>query len=133
MEIKIEIPDDKAQNLSVKANEELCTITKKYVENILDEASRLESSMRLSKSNPEITATIINNASSFYEKKYWFYKKKPISVFVHLGAFFSTLLLGFIFNLNKFTKPIDIVLFLVIFLVCIVLNSYIIFKEKSNE
>ena len=42
MEIKVSIPDEKLQNLSPSANTEILKVAEHYVEEVLDEASRIE-------------------------------------------------------------------------------------------
>lgn len=133
MKIEIEISDDKLQNLSQSANEELEKATKCYVEDILDEAGRIEESRRITNSTPEITAAIIDDAVAF--AKYYGIrkkknKKKPLIVST---AFFSTLLTGLIFNRDDFENGWYILLFLIIFFIAIASNLFLIFGDNSDE
>ena len=75
MRIEIEISDDKIQGLIQTAQTELKKVAKRYIEEVLDEAGRLESSVHQSSANPEITASIINEAV-LYNRRFSYKRTK---------------------------------------------------------
>lgn len=133
MKIEIEISDDKMQNLSLTAKTELTKVAKKYSEDVLDEASRIEESRRTTNPNPEITAAIINDAVVF-AKNYGIRKRKPKKViFMQVLAFLSSTLTGGLFDTEKFKDTWFVILFLVVFLLSIVATVYLILNDNNND
>lgn len=133
MKIEIEISDDKMQNLSQTAKVELTKVAKKYSEDVLDEASRIEESRRTTNPNPEITAAIINDAVVF-AKNYGIRKRKPKKViFMQVLAFLSSTLTGGLFDTEKFKDTWYVILFLIVFLLSIVATVYLILNDNNND
>lgn len=133
MKIEIEISDDKLQNLSPTAKTEISKVSKSYIEDVLDEASRIEESRRTNNGNPEITASIINDAV-FFAKNYGIRKKKPKKqIFMQILAFVASTFTGGLFDTDKFKDTIYVILFLLIFLVAVVATVYLILNDNNNE
>ncbi len=86
MKIEFEIPDEKAIGLHDPGKTELLKCCKKWTENILDEATRIETS-RNETDVPDVTAAIINEAT-LYERRFPYKRKKKWWVkLIQLGAF----------------------------------------------
>lgn len=133
MKIEIDISDDKLENLSKSANKELEKATKVYIEEILDEASRLEESRRINNSTPEITAAIVGDAV-VAAKHYGIRKKnRKKKILIPSIAFISTIITGGIFEKDGYDTVWEFSLFLILFLIAIVSTLYIIFTDNSNE
>lgn len=133
MKIEVDIPDDKLQNLSPTAKDEVGKVSKAYIEEVLDEASRIEESRRTTNSNPEVTAAIISDAV-YFAKNFGIRKKKPKKqIFIQIVAFVSSTVTGGLFDVDKFNDKAYVVLFLFVFLVAIVSTVYLIFNDKSND
>lgn len=133
MKIEINVQDEKLQNLSPPAFKELEKISKHYLEEVLDEASRIEESRRTTNSNPEITATIINEAVNF-ARTYGIRKRKTKKHYlVQIVSFISTLLTGGLFDTEKFKESGYVLIFLIVFLVAIASNVYLIFNDNNND
>jgi hypothetical protein len=133
MKIEINISDDKLQNLSTTAKTEISKVSKSYIEDVLDEASRIEESRRTTNGNPEITAAIINDAVVF-AKNYGIRKKKPKKqIFMQILAFVASTFTGGLFDTDKFKDTGYVLLFLVIFLVAVVATVYLILNDNNNE
>jgi hypothetical protein len=133
MKLEIDISDDKLQNLSPTAKTEISKVSKAYIEEVLDEASRIEESRRTSASNPEVTAAIISDAVVF-AKSYGIRRKKPKKqIFMQVLAFIASTLTGGLFETDKFKDTGYVVLFLVIFLIAVVATVYLIFNDNNNE
>lgn len=132
MKLEIDISDDKLQNLSPTAKTEISKVSKAYIEEVLDEASRIEESRRTSSSNPEVTAAIINDAVVF-AKHYGIRRKKPRKqIFTQIVAFITTILTGGLFNTDKFRDTVYVVLFLAFFLIAVVATVYLIFNDNNE-
>ena len=133
MKIEIEISDDKLQNLSPTAKTEISKVSKSYIEDVLDEASRIEESRRTTNGNPEVTASIINDAVVF-AKNYGIRKKKPKKkIFMQILAFVASTLTGGLFDTDKFKDTAYVIIFLLIFLVAVVATVYLILNDDTNE
>lgn len=133
MKIEIDISDDKLQNLSPTAKTEISKVSKSYIEDVLDEASRIEESRRTTTGNPEVTAAIINDAVVF-AKNYGIRKRKPKrQIFMQIVAFITSTLTGGLFDTDKFKDAWYVILFLVIFLVAVVATVYLILNDNNNE
>jgi len=133
MKIEIDISDNKLQNLSQTANSELIKVAKKYTEEVLDEASRIEESRRISNSNPEVTAAIINDAVVF-AKTHGIRRKKPkMQIFMQVLAFISSTLTGGLFDTSKFNQTGYIILFLVVFAASVISTLYLILNDNNND
>src|SRR5450759_4858799 len=133
MKIETDISDDKLQNLSPTAKTELEKIYKQYLEEVLDEASKIEESRRTSNSNPEITATIINEAVA-YAKNYGIRKRKPKRlIWSQIIAFISTSIAWGIFDVEKFKDPLYVIGFILIFGISVGSTVYLIFNDSNND
>lgn len=133
MKIEIDISDEKLQNLSPTAKTEIGKVCKAYVEEVLDEASRIEESRRTTTANPEVTAAIINDAVVF-AKNYGIRKKKPKRlIFMQILAFVASTFTGGLFDTDKFKETWFVIIFLVVFLVAIVSTVYLILNDNNND
>ncbi|TSA26424.1 MAG: hypothetical protein D4R67_07765 [Bacteroidetes bacterium] len=133
MIIEIDISDLKLNNLSNSANTKLKEVSEKYIEDVLDEAARLEASRNNSGNNPEITAAIVLDAVEF-TKKFRFSKKKSTKkVIFQLLAFISTVCTGGLFKPVEFAKVWYAIIFLVVFLLAILFNLIIYLYDTRNE
>lgn len=133
MKIEIDISDDKLQSLSVTAKTEICKVSKAYIEDVLDEASRIEESRRTTAGNAEVTAAIISDAVVF-AKNYGIRKKKPKrQIFMQVLAFVASTITGGLFDTEKFKDVGYVILFLVIFLIAVVSAVYLILNDNNNE
>ena len=66
MNVKFEIQEERVQNLSDNAKYELEKLSKKYAEEILDEASRIEETSRNQDAKPEITTSVGVFTTDYY-------------------------------------------------------------------
>lgn len=133
MKLEIDIDDAKLLNLSTNANDQLVSISKKYVEDILDEASRIEATRNSTGSNPEITATIIKDAVDFSNKFKKGKKKKFIHGLLQLVSFILSTFTGALFQVDKFNIPSNFYWFMIVFLGAVLLNVAVYFSEYLNE
>lgn len=132
MKLEVDIPDEKTENLSTTAESRLKTIVQDYSCNILDEASRIEST-RNSGNEPEITATIIDDAVEYTKRFPTRKRKSKGKVWVMIVAFISTVFTGGLFKTEKFNEPEYLFPFLVVFLVSVISNISIFLNDNSND
>jgi hypothetical protein len=133
MNIEIEIQDNKIQNLSSSAHLQIKKVTQGYLEEVLDEANRIEESRRTSVDSPEITASIIDDAAH-YAKTHGIRKKKPKKlIWLQIVAFIGSIFTGGLFEVDKFKTLGYILLFLAVFLIAVVSSVYLIFKDNQND
>lgn len=133
MRLEIEIQDDKLQNLTPDGNTEVLRISKKYIEDVLDEANRIELSRRTTAHNSEITASIINDAA-FFARNFGVRKKRPQKkIFIPIIAFIASTITGGLFDIEKFKETIYVIVFLIVFSTAIVLTLLIILNDETND
>src|SRR5680860_1429373 len=132
MKLEIDIKDEKVENLSPPAETRLKTVVSKYSNDILDEASRIETT-RNSGHSPEITATIIDDAVDFNKRFRVRKKNSTPKIIALIIAFISTVLTGGLFKTEKFNEPKYLIPFLVVFLISIIANIYIFLNDNNNE
>lgn len=130
MEFKIEIPDGKFNNVSGEGLSELKSLTIEFVEDVLDESSRIEADQKTSSRNPEITATIIKDAHDYIRKFHIKPKRKSWVLWIQGLAFISTLITGGMFSVADFSKTIELIVFLVIFFISIGSSIILFFKDS---
>lgn len=133
MRIEVDIEDSKLQNLSSTAKLEIVKEGKIYLEELLDEASRIEESRRTASANAEITAAIINDAVIF-AKRYGI-KKKSVKrpIWIQILLYISSVLTGGLFQIDKFQNVLFLISFLVAFFISIAAAVYLIFIEAKND
>ena len=69
MRIEFDISDEKVQNFSLDARSELTRQSTRIVEEIVDEAGRIEASRRLPDANSEITQSNVKEAATQPDRK----------------------------------------------------------------
>ena len=132
MEITVSISDEKLQNLSTSANAEIQKVAEHYIEEVLDEASRIEESRRTSTSNPEITAAIINDGAHFAKTQGIRTRKSGWSKCLQFLSFLASVFTGGLFNLDKLSQPTYCIIFLTVLVFAAVSTFYLIFIDNSN-
>ena len=127
MRVEFDISDDKVQWFSKEAKSELKKQSEKIIDEIVNEASRIEASRRLPDSTSEVTQSNVKEAATFrkllYEKPPSFWNK-----IIQAVAFISTLVAGCLLDLSAFTNLSHVIWFIVILFIAIVANVYLIFK-----
>lgn len=131
MRITIEISDDKIINFSSSAKSELKTHIHRLAEEIVDEASRIEASRRISDTSSEVTQSNVKEAAT--QPRMTFTKKKGWKFKVIQGvASISTLITGGLFDIDKFQDTTRIVWFLITFFFATATTVYVIFNQDNN-
>jgi len=131
MKIEFDIPEEKVNGLHDPGKRELLKRCKKWTEDIIDEAARIESS-RNETDEPDITAAIINEAT-LHERRFPLKRKINWRVkLTQIGAFITTLVTGSLLDTEKFNKTSHVVWFLVFFFLAIASTIYLTFNSEQN-
>lgn len=132
MDIKFEIQEEKVQNLSANARSELENQSKKYSEDILDEASRIEASRRNPGADSEITASIIKEADIF-QRRFSLKRDKPwwIKV-IQVVGFIATLITGSLLDTEKFKETNHVIWFIIMLFIAVSATVFLTFNNENN-
>lgn len=131
MKIEFEIHDEKVQNFSTDAKTELKKQSTRIVEEIVDEAGRIEATRRLPETNSEVTQSNVKEAAMqprmiVARKKSW--KSKLIQVI----AFGSSLVAGSLLDTEKFKETNHVIWFVVMSFLAIGTFVYLTFNQDNN-
>lgn len=131
MRITIEISDDKIINFSPSAKSELKSHINRLAEDIVDEASRIEASRRISDANSEVTQPIVREAAT--QPKMAFVRKGKFGLKIIQGiAFLTSMISGALLDVEKFQNISIFIWFLITFFIAIATNVYTIFNKDNN-
>ena len=127
MPLQIDLPDDDMRYFNDPAKQELRKILVEHANAVIREASRLETNIRTTQGNPEITSSHVKDASTVISRRYinprkrwWFY---AIKVF----AIISTLVTGFAFD--KLSEPLGPI----VFALAVVITTILTTIQTVNE
>lgn len=129
--MKINISNDKIVNFSEKAMSELTQQSNRIVNEIIDEASRIEAYRRISDAKSEVTPSNVKEAATqphllFVHKKVW--RVKIIQVIASI----STLITGSLFDVDKFKDESHVLWFIALLLIATSTTVYLIFNQENN-
>lgn len=131
MRIEFNISDDKIVNFSQGAKTELTQQSNRIAEEIVDEASRIEASRRISDTNSEVTQSNVKEAAT--QPRMIFTKKKSWTSKIIQGvAFISSLAAGGLLDIDKFKEGSHVVCFIVVLFIAIAATVYLIFNQENN-
>jgi len=115
MPLQIEIPDEDARYLSQQAQEELVASTKKYSQELLNEANRLEAANRENGGDPEITRVMIRDAALHVQRYPPRSKRSWGFTVIQIASAITALLTGGLFDVDKMQQDIGrLIIFLIL-------------------
>lgn len=131
MKIKFNISDDKIVNFSCGAKAELTQQASRIAEEIVDEASRIEASRRISDTTSEVTQSNVKEAATqprmiFTKKKSW------TSKIIQIIAFASSLITGGLLDIDKFKEGSHVICFIIGLFIATAATVYLIFNQENN-
>lgn len=131
MKIEFNISDDKIINFSRGAKAELTRQSNRIAEEIVDEASRIEASRRISDTTSEVTQSNVKEAATqprmiFTKKKSW------TSKIIQIIAFASSLIAGGLLDIDKFKERSYVICFIIVLFIAIATTVYLIFNQENN-
>ena len=131
MNIRFNISDDRVINFSSGAKTELINQSHRMAEEIVDEASRIEASRRISDTGAEVTQSNVKEAAT--QPKMIISKKKSLKTkILQLIAFVSTLVTGSLLDTEKFKETDHVVWFVVMSFIAIGTTVYLTFNQDNN-
>ncbi|MDB5202795.1 MAG: hypothetical protein JWQ27_2204 [Ferruginibacter sp.] len=131
MRIEFDIPEEKVQNFSQDARNELNKQASKIADEIVDEAGRIEASRRLPETNSEVTQSNVKEAATqprmiVARRKSW--KSRIIQII----AFGSSLVAGSLLDTDKFKETNHVVWFIVMSFLAVGTFVYLTFNQDNN-
>lgn len=131
MRVEFNISDDKIVNFSQGAKTELTQQSNRVAEEIVDEASRIEASRRISDTHSEVTQSNVKEAAT--QPRMIFAKKRSWKVkVVQVVAFISSLIMGGLLDIDKFKDGSHVVWFVIMTFIAISTTVYLIFNQENN-
>lgn len=97
MSLEVEIPDNEVTYLNDAAKKELTKILQEHTKRLLLEAGRLEANIRTTQGNPEITSSMIKDASTVINRHY----VKPRKSYWFLAARIASLVAAVLVGLSS--------------------------------
>ena len=129
MPLKIEIQDAELVYLNQPAKDELKSSIEDYIDEVLDEATRLEAGNNTSGRTPQITSSMISDAKLLLRKDYK-KPKKPLRIkIIQIIASVSAAIFGVMFDYDKVKEPTFIVLLLLVFAVALGTTIFVVMNE----
>lgn len=131
MRIEFNISDDKIINFSQGAKAELTQQSHRIAEEIVDEASRIEASRRISDTNSEVTQSNVKEAAtqpkmSIAKKRTW------IPKVLQIIAFGSSLVAGSLLDTEKFKETTHVIWFIIMTFIAVGTMVYLTFNQNNN-
>lgn len=129
MAIDINLPDDDVQHLNPPARQQLQANVEDYIDQLLEESSRLEAVQRTSEGDPEINSSMVKDAALLIGRGYQRQKKPGWLRACQIVATLSALLTGFVFDFERLKDPIMLVVFVLILAAAITFNVIVLMKD----
>jgi hypothetical protein len=129
MPLQINIPDEDTKYMNAPALAELEISIGKFSEELLNEASRLEAAGNTTGRTPEITSSMMKDATILVRRGY----KKPKKVWWLISAqvvsTITTFITGLLTDLDKLKEPNAMVIFIIFLSIAITSTVFVLFKE----
>ncbi|MCC5801846.1 hypothetical protein [Rossellomorea vietnamensis] len=120
MPLRVDIPDDSLEYLTSEAKDELKTSILKYNDDIVNEAGRLEATIR-STETPEITRHFIKEAVIGQKNPYRINKTLKKETYLQLCSTITIFISGLIFDFDQFKESsILLIIFLFMFSIALI-------------
>jgi hypothetical protein len=129
MNLNINIEDDLLTDFTASGKAELESVVQSKAIHIVEESMRLEESRRTSDTK-EITASTIQDASTFISRFPNIVKTPNHVKWIQGVATISTLIAGGMFDLEELKNAGYLILFLIILMVAVGSTVYLIFNRK---
>jgi hypothetical protein len=129
MPLELSIADDDVQYLNEPAKNQLLSSCRRYIEELLREAGRLEADQNTTGGDPEITSSMINHAETVLRRAFVRPKKLPWIIACQIGAVVFSLLAGLLLDLEILKKPIWLVALIIVLVIAITCTVLVTIKE----
>jgi len=129
MGIQIDIPDKDIQHLNNPAQQQLRRHVEGYIDQVLEEANRLEATHRTTDGDPEINSSMVNDAAHLIRHGYQKHKKPGWLTACQVTATLSALFVGLLFDFEKLKDPFMLVVFIILLAIAIIFNVIVLMKD----
>jgi hypothetical protein len=127
MALQVEIPDEAVKYLNEPARDELAACLKEHAEELLREASRLEANLRTTARGPEITSSMVRDASIQVNRHYINPRRPKWIAVVKVLAAVTSLVTGIL--IEKLAEPWGPPAFAVSVSIAAILTTITVAKE----
>lgn len=129
MAIQIDIPDEDVQHLNDPAQQQLQRQVEHYIDQLLEEASRLEAGQRTTEGDPEVNSSMVKDAAHLISRSYQRHKKPAWLMACQIVATLSALFTGLLFDFDRLKDPVMLIAFVVVLAVAITFNVIVLMKD----
>ncbi|MDD5313336.1 MAG: hypothetical protein PHO26_09910 [Dehalococcoidia bacterium] len=127
--MQIEINDNALKGFNTQAKDELSKATKRFVDDLIKESNRIESSFQQNTGEAQVTSTIVNNADIFLRRGLARSNKNSKTILTRILAAIFALIVGFLYDTKLLQESTYMVIFTVILAITIVLVTFSIVME----
>lgn len=128
--MEIDIPEDNLTGFNDKAREMLSTATSEFVEDLIQEANRLESSKNFTGDDPQITSNMVNDARVLIRRGVHQPKKSKGSKFLRVASAVLSLGVGIIYDSTLLQEALYMLIFIVVLTAAIITVTLSVFGEQ---
>lgn len=134
MPLQVTVRDEDVRYLNEPAKAELLSAIAKYSEELLQEASRLEAAIKTTPGDPEITSSMVKDATLLLKRGYSrhsrSYRLLGVQVLAALSTFVTGILANAIFsNSDRLKDPVTLLSFLLLIFLAITSTTLVLFME----
>jgi len=129
MPLQIVVPDEDITYLNEPAVTELQSSIERYCDELLEEASRLEAASKTTRGDPEITSSMIRDATLLLRRGYRRPRKKPWLVVVQVVAPVTGVVTGLLADMELLKEPPILIAFVVFLSIAITATVLVVVKE----
>lgn len=129
MSDEIKIPEESSKYLNKPARDELSKVSNYFINEVLQEASRIEATENSTGRDPEITSSMIKEAAHFIKKGYKRNKKPKWYIISQIIQSIFILLSGILFDFEKLKDPAYFIIFLVVIIIAVTSTVLVTIKE----
>ncbi len=129
MPLNIIIPDEDTKYLNPPALTELESSIRKFSDELLKEASRLEAANKTAAGNPEIISSMIKDAYLLLRRGYRKPQKTVWLVGAQVISVITTFVTGLLADFDKLKEPNAMIIFIVFLSLAITTNVIVLVKE----
>ncbi len=129
MALNLAVTNDTTEHLNQPAEAQTIAALKRYADDLLAEASRLEAVLKTTSGNPEITSSMIKDADLLLRRGYRKPRKSRRLIGSQIIAPVSGFLTGMLADLKLLAEPQWLVAFVIVLTVTITSTVIVVLKE----
>lgn len=129
MALNLAVTNDTTEHLNQPAEAQTIAALKRYADDLLAEASRLEAVLKTTSGNPEITSSMIKDADLLLRRGYRKPRKSRLLIGSQIIAPVSGFLTGMLADLKLLAEPQWLVAFVIVLTVTITSTVIVVLKE----